>query len=83
VQQTEDHRAAISWKPSMRLRDSLEAVADISPEDSMTFAATSTPQSLQGTGTATPRKRRLPAEQVVWLVIGMAPFSETVRSMRS
>ena len=29
-------------------------------------------QALQATGTATLRRRRLPAEQVVWLVIGMA-----------
>jgi hypothetical protein len=31
-------------------------------------------QALQATGTATIRHRRLPAEQVVWLVIGMALF---------
>jgi hypothetical protein len=31
-------------------------------------------QALQATGTATVRRRRLPAEQVVWLVIGMALF---------
>lgn len=31
-------------------------------------------QVLEATGTATVRKRRLPAEQVVWLVIGMAMF---------
>ena len=31
-------------------------------------------QALQATGTATIRRRRLPAEQVVWLVIGMALF---------
>jgi hypothetical protein len=30
--------------------------------------------ALQAAGTATVRKRRLPAEQVVWLVIGMAMF---------
>jgi hypothetical protein len=29
-------------------------------------------QALEATGTATVRRRRLPAEQVVWLVIGMA-----------
>jgi hypothetical protein len=29
-------------------------------------------QALQATGTATLRRRRLPAEQVVWLVLGMA-----------
>jgi hypothetical protein len=31
-------------------------------------------RALQATGTATVRKRRLPAEQVVWLVIGMALY---------
>src|SRR5213075_3168058 len=31
-------------------------------------------EALQATGTATVRRRRLPAEQVVWLVIGMALF---------
>ena len=31
-------------------------------------------QALQATGTATIRRRRLPAEQVVWLVIGMALY---------
>src|SRR5215510_13830663 len=31
-------------------------------------------QALQATGTATLRRRRLPASQVVWLVIGMALF---------
>ena len=30
--------------------------------------------ALHATGTATVRKRRLPAEQVVWLVIGMALY---------
>jgi hypothetical protein len=41
-------------------------------------------EALATTGTATLRKRRLPAEQVVWLVIGMAllrdrPIAEVVR----
>lgn len=31
-------------------------------------------EALEATGTATVRRRRLPAEQVVWLVIGMAMF---------
>lgn len=33
-------------------------------------------QALAATGTATLRKRRLPAEQVVWLVIGMALYRD-------
>lgn len=32
--------------------------------------------ALQATGTATMRKRRLPAEQVVWVVLGMALFRD-------
>lgn len=35
-------------------------------------------QALQATGTATIRRRRLPAEQVVWLVIGMALFPQSI-----
>lgn len=43
-------------------------------------------QCLTATGTATLRRRRLPAEQVVWLVIGMAlfrdrPIDDVVRSL--
>lgn len=43
-------------------------------------------EALATTGTATLRKRRLPAEQVVWLVIGMAllrdrPIAEVVRDL--
>ncbi|HXJ80614.1 MAG TPA: IS4 family transposase, partial [Candidatus Methylomirabilis sp.] len=34
-------------------------------------------QALQATGTATIRKRRLPAEQVVWLVLGMGIYRDT------
>jgi len=33
-------------------------------------------QALHATGTATLRRRRLPAEQVVWLVLGMALFRD-------
>jgi len=33
-------------------------------------------EALQSTGTATLRKRRLPAEQVIWLVIGMALYRD-------
>lgn len=62
----------------MRLHDSLEAIAEVCPEtfedlrrniDSEWIL-----QALEATGTATVRNRRLPAEQVVWLVIGMALF---------
>ncbi len=33
-------------------------------------------EALQATGTATVRRRRLPAEQVVWLVLGMALYRQ-------
>lgn len=33
-------------------------------------------QALEATGTATVRKRRLPAEQVVWVVLGMALYRD-------
>lgn len=33
-------------------------------------------EALSATGTATLRRRRLPAEQVVWLVLGIALFKE-------
>jgi hypothetical protein len=33
-------------------------------------------EALEATGTATIRKRRLPAEQVVWLVLGMALYRD-------
>lgn len=62
----------------MRLRESLEAVAVISPEAFEDLRRDVDPewilQALEATGTATLRTRRLPAEQVVWLVIGMALF---------
>jgi hypothetical protein len=62
----------------MRLRESLEAVAEISPEAFEDLRRDIDPewvlQALEATGTATLRTRRLPAEQVVWLVIGMALF---------
>jgi Insertion element 4 transposase N-terminal/Transposase DDE domain len=43
-------------------------------------------QALEATGTATIRRRRLPAEQVIWVVIGMAmmrdlPITEVVRQL--
>ena len=62
----------------MRLESSLDCIADLSPEDLAKFRMDLDPKwieaALQATGTATIRKRRLPAEQVVWLVIGMALF---------
>jgi hypothetical protein len=62
----------------MRLRESLETIVDVSPDAFEDLRRGIDPewilQALQATGTATVRSRRLPAEQVVWLVIGMALF---------
>lgn len=62
----------------MRVRDSLAVVAELTPESFEDLRRNIDPewilQALQATDTATVRNRRLPAEQVVWLVIGMALF---------
>ena len=64
----------------MRLASSLAATAAV-PRPELGAFAQHLPyewieQALQATGTATVRKRRLPAEQVVWLVLGMALFRD-------
>ena len=61
----------------MRLKQALACVAEAPrPETLDTFRACIDQawirQALDATGTASLRKRRLPAEQVVWLVLGMA-----------
>lgn len=62
----------------MKLQEALSMVADITPERFDDVRRHIDPvwieQALQATGTATVRRRRLPAEEVVWLVIGMALF---------
>lgn len=63
----------------MRRTSSLDCLPAIpQPEDLSRFAKEIDPEwidlALEATGTATIRKRRLPATQVVWLVIGMALF---------
>jgi hypothetical protein len=62
----------------MRLRESLGVVAEVTPAAFEDLRRDVDPewivQALEATGTATIRNRRLPAEQVVWLVIGMALF---------
>lgn len=62
----------------MRVRQSLAVVAEFTPEAFEDLRRNIDPewvvQSLEATGTATVRNRRMPAEQVVWLVIGMALF---------
>lgn len=65
----------------MRLGTALDCVASFpQPEEFSQFARDVAPEwveeALLSTGTATVRRRRLPAEQVVWLVIGMALFRD-------
>lgn len=62
-------------------RTSDRALKDLSGEQLVPrFSASLDPEwieeALAATGTATIRKRRLPAEQVVWLVIGMCIFRD-------
>jgi hypothetical protein len=63
----------------MPLRDALEFVAQApGPESLEDFRRHIDPAwihaALESTGTASIRRRRLPAEQVIWLVLGMALF---------
>lgn len=63
----------------MRLSNSLDCLAAFpEPKDLSQIQKDIDPEwieaALGATGTATIRKRRLPAEQVIWLVIGMALF---------
>ena len=65
----------------MHLCSSLAATAALPRPENLGAFAKHLPdewieQALLATGTATVRKRRLPAEQVVWLVLGMALFRE-------
>jgi len=65
----------------MQLRKALARVADVPrPEAFDDFRRHIDPawvrEALAATGTATLRRRRLPAEQVVWLVLGMALFRD-------
>ena len=74
----------------MQLEAALTAVTAFTPGQFSVFAQQIEPgwieEALQSTGRATLRRRRLPAEQVVWLVIGMAlmrdrPIVEVVRHL--
>jgi len=63
----------------MRLASSLDSLAAFpEPQDLSQVQKDIDPEwiesALRATGTATVRKRRLPAPQVIWLVIGMALF---------
>jgi transposase IS4-like protein/DDE family transposase len=73
----EDQDAAISEEIAMYLDEALTYVPALAvPKAFDRFRSHINPawieEALFATGTATVRKRRLPAEQVVWLVIGMA-----------
>ncbi|MEI6503372.1 MAG: IS4 family transposase [Armatimonadota bacterium] len=60
----------------MSLRADLPVTADFVPEDLSTFRDRLSPswieEALEATGVATLRRRRLPAELVIWLMIGIA-----------
>jgi transposase IS4-like protein/DDE family transposase len=65
----------------MRLRAALDCVAEVPrPETLDAFRSRIDrawiQQALEATGTASLRRRRLPAEQVLWLVLGMALFRD-------
>jgi hypothetical protein len=64
----------------MRLSESLRIIAEFTPDKFEDLRRNLDPewvlQALHATGTASLRQRRLPAEQVVWLVIGMALFRD-------
>jgi hypothetical protein len=62
----------------LSLESALARVAAVGPTSIDRFRADLPPewiaQALAATGTATLRRRRLPAEQVIWLVLGMALY---------
>lgn len=62
----------------------LEALQEMGPESITRFAESLDPawieEALNSTGKATMRRRKLPAEQAVWLVLGMGLFAD--RSIR-
>ena len=70
------HRVRVGGQVGMRLEHALECVGAVAPADLGDFRQHIDPewieQALQATGTATVRRRRLPANLVAWLVIGMA-----------
>lgn len=72
----EDHDAAIVSDLDVCFSEALAYTAAVTPGNYTTFRRHIDPawieEALATTGTATLRRRRLPAEQVVWLVIGMA-----------
>lgn len=72
----------------MRLFEAISAVAELpEPKQVDEFVRGLEPewieQALQYTGKATLRRRRLPAEQVVWLVIGISGWPVEVTADRA
>lgn len=74
----------------LRFEEALALTAKVGPESFANFARHLDPdlieEALLSTGTATLRRRRLPADRVVWLVIGMAlirdrSIAEVVRQL--
>ena len=65
---------------SETFEQALASCNDMGPESFNTFAASIEPewveQALQATGTASIRRRKLPAGQVLWLILGMCLFSD-------
>lgn len=86
----EDHSAAILSEIDVRFSEAFGVTAEHVPHDlSALFADLDLAwieEGLLTTGTATLRRRRLPAERVIWLVLGMAimrnlPIAEVVRRL--
>lgn len=67
------------------LGETLEAIRELGPQQTFERVAASLDpewieEPLEATGKASVRRRKLPAEQVVWLVLGMALMAD--RSIR-
>lgn len=86
----EDHAAAIVNDGTTCFAQDLGATAELTPASFTAFRASIDPawieEALLATGTATVRRRRLPAEQVLWLVLGMGlmrntPIADLVRRL--
>lgn len=86
----EDHAASIVSDLDVSFSEALAYTASLTPGDYTSFRQHLDPafieEALATTGTATLRKRRLSADRVVWLVIGMAlirdrPIAAVVRQL--
>jgi transposase IS4-like protein len=86
----EHHAATIVAAADLSLTECLEVTAAARPEAFTNLVRHLDPmwveEALLNTGTATLRRRRLPADRVVWLVLGMAalrdmPITEVARQL--